>query len=220
MGESSRLISNLTRTGYPRCDSCGQVIRIRNIDSRGAICARCIGEALPFLSILSEKEFKGALREFREGLSSRAREFEGLRFDPFGEEEREILNRLDKAVKGCKYQEGEEISQRLKTFASGSGCSLSLLFHNIRSARGPGLELFEAEIRRWGVPWDLIGLAETWLDAESEKLLNVKGYNAVCASRKAKSGGGVALLIKEGLIYRERRDLGCFREGIFESVFY
>ena len=219
MAGSSRQIPNLTRAGYPRCDNCRRVIRIRNIELQGPICANCIGEALPFLNIVSEGEFKGALREFRDGLGSRARDFEGLRFDPFGEEERQILNRLDKAAKGCKYHEGEETTQRLKTFASSSGCSLSLLFHNIRSARGPGLELFEAEIRRWGVPYDLIGLAETWLDAESEKLLSVKGYQAVCASRKIKSGGGVALLIKEGLIFRERTDLGCFREGVIESVF-
>ena len=31
------------------------------------------------------------------------------------------------------------------------GCSLSLLFHNVRSARGGGLELLEGEMRRWGV---------------------------------------------------------------------
>ena len=219
MGESSSQNPSLTRTGYPRCDNCMSVIRIRNIDARGAICAKCMANALPFLGIVSEGEFKGALKEFREGLRSRARDFEGLRFDPLGEEEREILKSLDNAAKGCKYQSGEEITSRLKTFAGNSGCSLSMLFHNIRSARGPGLELFEAEVRRWGISWDIIGLAETWLDTESEKLLSVKGFTAVCATRKNKSGGGVALLIKEGLIFRERADLGCFKEGIIESVF-
>ena len=41
---------------------------------------------------------------------------------------------------------------------------------------------------------------------------------AVYASRKERSGGGVALLIKGGLTYKERPDLGVF-EGLFESVF-
>ena len=41
------------------------------------------------------------------------------------------------------------------------GCSLSLLFHNVRSARGGGLELLEGEMRRWGVAWDAVELAET-----------------------------------------------------------
>ena len=219
MGDFPRQIPSLTRSGYPRCENCSGVIRIRNIEARGAICAKCLAEALPFLGIVSEGEFKGAVKEFREGLRSKAREFEELRFNPFGEEEREILKGLDEAAKGCKYRDGEEITSRLKNFAENSGCALSMLFHNIRSARGPGLELFEAEIRRWGISWDIIGLAETWLDTESEKQLSVKGFKAVCASRRSKSGGGVALLIKEGLIFRERADLGSFKEGIIESVF-
>ena len=54
------------------------------------------------------------------------------------------------------------------------------MFHNIRSARGPGLELLEAEMGRWGVGWDVVGLAETWLDEESEMRVTVDGYGAVC----------------------------------------
>ena len=103
------------------------------------------------------------------------------------------------------------------TRAREGGCSLSLLFHNIRSA-GAGLELLEAELRRWTVQWDVVGLAETWLDEESEKGVSVKGYGVVSASRKGR-GGGVALLIRDGLTYRERPDLGTFIEGVFESVF-
>ena len=114
---------------------------------------------------------------------------------------------------------GDEVGGRLREMAKRGGCSLSLLFHNIRSARGPGLELFEAELRRWNVQWDVVGLAETWLDEESEARLSVQGYGAVCASRREQSGGGVALLIRDGLTYKERPDLGVFIEGVFESVF-
>ena len=65
----------------------------------------------------------------------------------------------------------------------------------------------------------MVGLAETWLDGESEVGLAVEGYTALCASRKGRKGGGVALLIREGLTYRERPDLGTFTEGEFESLF-
>ena len=99
------------------------------------------------------------------------------------------------------------------------GCSLSMLFLNIRSARGPGLEMLEAEMRRWGVQWDVVGLAETWLDEESEKLVSIQGYTIIPASRKNKLGGGVALILREGLTYRVRTDLGNFIEGVFESIF-
>ena len=39
-------------------------------------------------------------------------------------------------------------------------------------------------MRRWAVQWDIVGLAETWLDEESEKGVAVRGYGAVCASRE------------------------------------
>ena len=96
---------------------------------------------------------------------------------------------------------------------------MSMLFHNIRSARGPGLEMLEVEMRRWGVKWDIVGLAETWLDSESERRITVKGFKVLCASRKLKSGGGVALLLREGIVYRERADLSTFVEGETESLF-
>ena len=64
-----------------------------------------------------------------------------------------------------------------------------------------------------------MGCGWTWLDEESEKGVSVAGYGAVCASRKRKAGGGVALLLRDGLVYRERPDLGTFTEGVFESVF-
>ena len=113
---------------------------------------------LPFVGLAGEGEFRGALREYREGLGSRAVEFAGLRFDPFDDEVRGALAGLDGALRGCAYHDGGEIG----------GCSLSLMCHNIRSARGPGMELLEAEMRRWAVPWDVVGLVETWLDGESE----------------------------------------------------
>ena len=143
----------------------------------------------------------------------------GARFDPFEEEVRGALAGVDGALRGCAYMDGGEGGGRLREMARRGGCSLSLLFHNIRSARGPGLELFEAELRRWSVQWDVVGLAETWLDEESEARLAVEGYGAVCASRRERSGGGVALLIRDGLTYKERPDLGVFSEGVFESVF-
>ena len=49
----------------------------------GVWCAGCLGGVLPFVGLVGQGEYRGALREYREGLGSRAGEFEGLRFDPF-----------------------------------------------------------------------------------------------------------------------------------------
>ena len=176
--------------GCPRCEVCGKVVRTRGVGRVGVWCPGCLGDALPFVHIEAEGDFRGALRDYREGLGSRAGEFEGLRFDPFGEEERGVLGNLDETMKKCSFVSGDDVMNRLREGAMKEGCSLSLMFHNIRSAKGPGLELLEAELRRWGVPWDVVGLAETWLDVESEKTIRVKGFSAVFASRKLKGGGG------------------------------
>jgi exonuclease III len=77
----------------------------------------------------------------------------------------------------------------------------------------------EAEMRMWAVPWDVVSLAEMWLDMESEKRVGLEGYVVECASLEDKGRGGVALFIKEGLMYKTRPDLGIFEEGEFESVF-
>ena len=126
---------------------------------------------------------------------------------------------MDATLRGCSYVGGDGVGGQLREVARSGGCSLSLLFHNIRSVKGPGLELLEGELRRWQVQWDVVGLAETWLDEESEKNVAVSGFGVVCASRSRMRGGGVALLIRDGLTYRERPDLGIFEEGLFESVF-
>ena len=50
-------------------------------------------------------------------------------------------------------------------------------------------------------------------------IMAVSGYGVVCASRSGTRGGRVALLVRDGLTYRERPDLRKFDEGQFESVF-
>ena len=203
----------------PRCDICSRAVRTLGLGFIGVWCKNCLSENLPFANIVSERDYKEAVREFREGIGSGGVEFEGARFDPFGESEREILKGLDKALRGCEYSKAKDLATQQRKIAKEDGCSMSILFHNIRSAKGPSLELLEGEIRQSGVQWDVIGLAETWLDDTSEKLMKMTGYTSICASRKTKSGGGTALLIREGLTYRERTDISVFMEGILESVF-
>ena len=161
--------------GCPRCEVCQAAIRVRGVERQGAWCKNCISGTLPFAGIVSESEFRVALREYREGLQSKAGDFQGLRLDPFDEEMGEALKGLNDTLKDCAYVAGDKMKDCLKNVAKKGGCSLALLCHNIRSAKGPGLELLEAEVRRWGVSWNVIGLTETWLDEESEKRLSVEG---------------------------------------------
>ena len=90
----------------PRCEVCGRVVRVRGVGRVGVWCSGCMGGALPFVGLGADGEFRGALREYREGLGSRAGEFEGLRFDPFDEGVRAALGRVDGALRGCSYLGG------------------------------------------------------------------------------------------------------------------
>ena len=92
----------------PRCEVCGKVVRVRGVGRVGVWCSGCTGEALPFVGLVGQGEFRGALREYREGLGSRAGEFEGLRFAPFDEEVRGALGGLDATLRGCAYVGGDE----------------------------------------------------------------------------------------------------------------
>ena len=69
-------------------------------------CAGCLGGALPFVGIVGEGEYGAAVREYREGVGSRAGDFLGARFDPFDEEVRGALGGVDSTLRGCAYVGG------------------------------------------------------------------------------------------------------------------
>ena len=166
------------------------MVRVRGVGMDGVLCTGCLGGALPFNGLVGAGEFRRALREYSVGLGSWAGDFDGLRFDPFDDDVRGVLGAIDGTLRGCGYREGGEVAGRHADFARDGGCSLSLMFHNVRSAKGKNLEMLEAEIRRWQVSWDVVGLAETWLDAESEALVSLGGYSGVFASGRERPGGG------------------------------
>ena len=112
---------------------------------------------------------------YREGLVS-ADGFMSLRLDPFDEDIRGAIGETSSALQDCAFVGSDEVANILKKTAKEGGSSLSLLCHNIRSAKGPGLELLEAEMRRMNITWDVVGLTETWLDKESEERVSVKIY--------------------------------------------
>ena len=73
-----------TKRVCPRCDLCSKAIRISGLGKEGVWCKVCISSNLPFTSILSERDYREALREFREGIGTGGEDFDGARFNPFG----------------------------------------------------------------------------------------------------------------------------------------
>ena len=112
----------------PRCVICKRVVRVRGIGLWGVWCAECMGGALPFNGLVGEGEFRGALRDYREGLGSRAAEFEGLRLDPYDDEVRGALGGAGAALGGCEYTGGDKVGGRLRVLPRGVGVDCPFCF--------------------------------------------------------------------------------------------
>ena len=50
-------------------------------------------------------------------------------------------------------------------------------------------------------------------------MVRIPSYTHVGNYRKNKKGGGVSILIKDGISYKRRLDLDVFEEGLTESAF-
>ena len=66
---------------------------------------------------------------------------------------------------------------------------------------------------------DIILLCETFLSKNTHNMVNINGFTHMCNYRKEKKGGGVSILVRDGIAYRRRQDLDVFQEGHTESIF-
>ena len=66
---------------------------------------------------------------------------------------------------------------------------------------------------------DVILLCETFLSSKTKSMVNIPGFSHICNYRKSKKGGGLSILLHEGIPYKHRSDLDIFEEGLTESVF-
>ena len=66
---------------------------------------------------------------------------------------------------------------------------------------------------------DIMILCETYLRDHTVHQVSIPGYNLIFNHRQHGNGGGVAILVRNGIIHKHRRDLDTFDEKIIESVF-
>ena len=91
---------------------------------------------------------------------------------------------------------------------------------NIRSLLSHQLELrqliYSTENKNSHI--DIILLCETFLSKQTLNMVNVSGFTHIGNYRKNKKGGGVSILICDGIAFRCRHDLDVFEEGLTESI--
>ena len=66
---------------------------------------------------------------------------------------------------------------------------------------------------------DVLLLCETFLTPKTEKLVNIPGYQLVTNNRNKHKGGGVAMLIREGITFRKNQELCYMSDKELESEY-
>ena len=66
---------------------------------------------------------------------------------------------------------------------------------------------------------DILLICETFLNENNYDKFQFPNYNIISEYRKAKSKGGVSILVQTQIRYLMRSDLSIFEEGKFESIF-
>ena len=92
---------------------------------------------------------------------------------------------------------------------------------NIRSILAHQQELKQLlqDLEKKNSSIDVVLLCETFLTNKTIDMVNAGGYTHIGKYRSMKKGGGVSILLKDGISYKRRLDLDIFQEGETESVF-
>ena len=111
----------------------------------------------------------------------------------------------------CSYYAEDELNDKMSSFMSRDEQYFSLCHINIWSIRA-NLQNFESYLQLLNIEFSVIGITETWLDDISCLLYTMPNYNFIENHRKNKSGGGVAIFLRDGIPYKQRTDLSVFNE--------
>ena len=99
--------------------------------------------------------------------------------------------------------------------------NLILLQHNVCSLLGNLVETKQLlqTLYDKNSPVNLLLLCETFLTKKMLGLVSIPGYSIVSNLQQNHKGGGTAILIKDGIPYKQRQDLDVFIEKHTESTF-
>ena len=116
-----------------------------------------------------------------------------------------------------KYYLEKEFSKYISPTLGKENECMSFIHLNIRSAKA-NLKSFEAYLESLDYSFDCIGLSETWFNESNSDSYNITGYNKIDKKRISSQGGGVSLLLKEDIKFKERTDL-CIVNNDVECIF-
>ena len=123
----------------------------------------------------------------------------------------------DLSIESCYYLESE-FNKYVSPVLSTNKELLSFIHLNIHSIKANGTD-FYSYLQSLDVSFQCIALTETWLSNDSDNTYTFPGYKAINRTRKnGKGGGGVGILLKEGISCKTKENL-CLMNDDIECVF-
>ena len=147
-----------------------------------------------------------------------------LRFIPFKSNQNTALSdnnlELDSSFDTdkiqCDYFLPEEFKKRTQNETTHE--KFSLIHLNIRSISNK-FNSFKNLIEALNIPFQIIGLTETWLNENNMDCFTMNNYEYFGSNRTEKRGGGVGIYVSKQLEYKIRNDLTENIEDIIETKF-
>ncbi len=147
-----------------------------------------------------------------------------LRFNPFQPNENIALSgnniELDTTFNTnkifCDYFLPQDFKRQIEN--SNIQTNFSLLHLNIRSIANK-FDLFKNLIDTLDIPFQIIGLTETWLNDNNMDCFTLNEHKYFGSNRPNKKGGGVGLYVSKHLEYKSRNDLDKNVDNIIETRF-
>ena len=235
----------LSHSYHLKCDYCQDPVHLKCLPmvsktdsiyvNRGTdiwFCTKCTECMFPFYCINEDEDFKAALADMQnrqpeipyEVLLNQNKIFSPFELNenieiPISDIDPDIQfynNQCIAALQSCDYYIEDTFNSKLTELNIKNGC-LSMIHANVRSA-AKNLNRFETYLSNLNHVFPIIALTETWARDDNVNLCNISGYNCEHNYRSSRSGGGVALFIKETIDYSVRDDLR-YQNDTIEALF-
>jgi hypothetical protein len=147
-----------------------------------------------------------------------------LRFNPFETNQNIALSgnnfNLDLSFNAnkipCDYYLPEDFKKNIENLNAKE--KFSLIHLNIKSISNK-FDSLKNLIDTMNIPFQIIGLTETWLNENNQEYFALKNYDHFGSSRPNKKGGGVAIYVSNQLESKPRNDLTKNIEDSIETKF-
>ena len=177
------------------------------------LCTKCLSDIFPFNHFIDDNEYLWSLYSFfRLNHNLDIERIQRLRVDPFelnNKEQNDFLDILsDDNVQytSCgtsNYIFPEDFHEKFKSHQD----YFSVMHLNSRSLckNFDNLQILLSSLK---YNFDILGVSETWFNCNTHlEMYNIENYSLVQICRPDKTGGGVAIYVKNGINYAIRNDL-------------